>query len=81
MPALPPGREAFTLPLALLTVAGAGGARILPGGAAHFEPPPIMALVLAAILLVLLARAGSNRSGPALRADANRARKCDRRCG
>jgi len=46
MPPLPPGREAFTLPLALLTVAGAGGARILPGGAVHFEPPPIMALVL-----------------------------------
>ena len=56
---LPPGREAFTLPLALLTVAGAGGARILPGGAVHFAPPPLMALVLAAILLVLLARAGA----------------------
>ena len=56
---LTPGREAFTLPLALLTVAGAGGARIVAGGAVHFEPPPLMALVLAAILLVLMARAGA----------------------
>jgi hypothetical protein len=63
IPSLPPGREAFTLPLALLTVAGAGGARILPGGAVHFEPPPLMALVLAAILLVLLARAGAIAPG------------------
>jgi len=50
------GREAFTLPLALLTIAGAGGMRLLPGGAIRFEPPPLMALLLATALVALLAR-------------------------
>lgn len=53
---LPPGREAFTLPLALLTVAGAGGMRLLPGGAIRFDPPPLMSLLLGALLVALLVR-------------------------
>jgi hypothetical protein len=57
--AVPVGREAFTLPLAFLTVAAAGGARILPGGILRFEVPPLMALVLAALLLALLGRSGA----------------------
>jgi hypothetical protein len=57
--ALPAGREAITLPLALLTVAGAGGVRVLPDGALRFEVPPLMALVLAALLLALLGRSGA----------------------
>lgn len=53
---VPAGREAFTLPLALLTVAGAGGMRLLPGGGIRFEPPPLMALLLGTALVALLAR-------------------------
>jgi hypothetical protein len=52
-------REAFTLPLALLTVAWAGGARLLPGGGVRFEPPPLIALLLALLLLALMARGGA----------------------
>jgi hypothetical protein len=52
------GREAFTLPLVLLTVAWVGGARLAAPGI-RFEPPPLMSLVLAALLLGLLTRAGA----------------------
>jgi hypothetical protein len=54
---MPPGREAFTLPLSLLTVAGAGGMRLLPDGAVRFDPPPLMALLLGTLLVGLLVRA------------------------
>lgn len=60
---LPLGREAFTLPLALLTIALLGGARLLPAGGVRFEPPPLMALVLAALLIALLTRAGAMAPG------------------
>jgi hypothetical protein len=53
---LPPGREAFTLPIALITVAGAGGMRLPPGGGVRFEPPPLMALLLGTLLVGLLVR-------------------------
>ena len=56
-PSIPAGREAFTLPLALLTVAGAGGMRLLPDGAVRFDPPPLMALLLGTLLVALLVRA------------------------
>jgi hypothetical protein len=55
-PPVPAGREAFTLPLALLTVAGAGGMRLLPGGVVRFDPPPLMALLLGTLLVALLVR-------------------------
>lgn len=61
--ALPVGREAFTLPVALLTVALLGGARLLPEGGVRFDPPPLMALVLAAMLIALMARAGAMTPG------------------
>jgi hypothetical protein len=56
--AMTAGREAFTLPLILLTVAWIGGIRFTAAGI-RFEPPPLMSLVLAALLLALLARAGA----------------------
>lgn len=56
---VPAGREAFTLPLALLTVAGAGGMRLLPEGAIRFDPPPLMALLLGTLLVALLVRSGA----------------------
>jgi hypothetical protein len=58
-PPLAVGREAFTLPLALLTIALAGGLRVVPEGGVRFDVPPLMALVLAAMLLALMARAGA----------------------
>jgi hypothetical protein len=57
--AVPAGREAFTLPLALLTVAGAGGMRLLPGGVVRFDPPPLMALLLGTLLVALLVHSGA----------------------
>jgi hypothetical protein len=56
---LAPVREAFTLPIALLTIAWAGGARLSVAGELRFEPPPLMALVLSVLLLALMARAGA----------------------
>jgi hypothetical protein len=56
---LPTGREAFTLPLALITVSGAGGMRLLPDGVVRFDPPPLMALLLGTLLVALLVRAGA----------------------
>jgi hypothetical protein len=51
-------REAFTLPLLFLTVALAGGLRVTSTGAFAFLAPPLMALVLAVLLLGTLFRAG-----------------------
>jgi len=52
-------RESFVLPLAFLTVAGAGGLRLAPGtGVLSFVPPPLVTLVLAALLLGVMVRAG-----------------------
>ena len=54
-----PLREAFVLPLAFLTVAGAGGLRLSPdGGSLAFVPPPLITLVLAVLLLGVMVRAG-----------------------
>ena len=54
-----PAREAFVLPLVLLTVAGAGGLRLAPDGVGlSFVPPPLFALVLAVLLLGVMVRAG-----------------------
>ena len=51
-----PLREAFVLPCLFLTVALLGGLRL--GAAVHLVPPPLMALVLAVLLLGSLVRAG-----------------------
>ena len=52
-------REAFTLPLLFLSVAAAGGFRVPAAGAGmQFLPPPVMALVLAVLLMGVMARAG-----------------------
>jgi hypothetical protein len=50
-------REAFTLPLIFLTVALLGGFRMSPTGM-RFVPPPLIALVLAMLLMGLLVQAG-----------------------
>jgi hypothetical protein len=55
---LPAAREAFVLPALFLTVAGAGGLRVAPGGGMSFVPPPLITLVLAVLLLGVMARAG-----------------------
>lgn len=57
-PTFSAGREAFALPLTLLTVALAGGLRIGLDGSFRFVPPPLMALVLAVMLLGVMARCG-----------------------
>jgi hypothetical protein len=49
-------REAWFLPLALLTVALLGG--LEPGRPAPFLPPPLFALVLAVMLVAALVRSG-----------------------
>ena len=52
-------RESFTLPLLFLSVAAAGGFRMPAGGAGmQFLPPPVMALVLAVLLMGVMVRAG-----------------------
>jgi hypothetical protein len=54
------GREALTLPLLFLTVAMLGGVRAgAASSALRFVPPPLIALVLAALLVGLLARSGA----------------------
>jgi hypothetical protein len=54
-----PGREAIGLPLLFLTVAFAGGLRLpSAGGAMHFEPPSLMSLVLAVLLVAAMVRGG-----------------------
>jgi hypothetical protein len=56
---LPVGREAVTLPMLLLTVAGAGGLRVDPAGRLSLVPPSLMALVLGVLLVATLVRAGA----------------------
>jgi hypothetical protein len=51
--------EAFTLPIVFLTVALAGGLRIDARGGLAFVPPPLMALVLAVMLVAVLYRSGA----------------------
>jgi len=52
-------RESFVLPLAFLTVAGAGGLRLSPEGRGlAFVPPPLITLVLAALLVGVMVRSG-----------------------
>jgi len=51
--------EAFTLPLVLLSAALLGGLRIDARGGLAFVPPPLMALVLAVVLLAALHRSGA----------------------
>jgi hypothetical protein len=52
-------REAFTLPLLFLTVTLGGGLRVAANGTLAFAPPPLMALVLAVMLLGTLHRGGA----------------------
>ncbi len=54
---LPVGREAVTLPILLLTVAGAGGLRVDSAGKLALVPPSLMALVLGVLLIGTLVRA------------------------
>jgi hypothetical protein len=56
---LPIGREAFTLPLLLLTVAALGGLRVAAGGHLSFEPPSLVSLLLGVLLLATLVNAGA----------------------
>ena len=52
-------RESFTLPLLFLSVAAAGGFRMpATGTGMQFLPPPVMALVLAVLLMGVMVRAG-----------------------
>jgi hypothetical protein len=51
--------EAFTLPLVFLSVALLGGVRIDAAGRFGFAAPPLMALVLAVVLVAVLFRAGA----------------------
>jgi hypothetical protein len=51
--------EAFTLPLVFLSVALLGGLRIDAAGRLAFAPPPLMALVLAVVLLAALVRSAT----------------------
>ncbi len=56
---LPVGREALTLPILLLTVAGAGGLRVDAAGKLSLVPPSLMALVLGVLLIGTLVRSGA----------------------
>lgn len=51
--------EALTLPVVLLTAALLGGLRIDTAGRLGFMPPPLMALVLAVVLIGALYRSGA----------------------
>jgi hypothetical protein len=55
----PVARDAFTLPLIFLTVALVGGFRSANAQGMWFLPPPLIALVLATLLLGLLASTGT----------------------
>jgi hypothetical protein len=52
-------REAFALPLVFLTVALLGGFRSASARGMWFLPPPLIALILAALLIGLLTRTGT----------------------
>jgi hypothetical protein len=51
--------EAFTLPIVFLSAALLGGVRIDARGGLAFVPPPLMALVLAVVLIGALYRSGA----------------------
>jgi hypothetical protein len=51
--------EAFTLPIVFLSAALLGGLRIDVRGGLAFVPPPLMALVLAVVLIAALYRSGA----------------------
>lgn len=57
--ALPVGRESITLPLLLVTVAGAGGVRVAVDGTLALAPPSLISLVLAVLLIAALVRSGA----------------------
>ena len=59
----PVAREAFTLPLLLLTVGALGGVRIATGGALALVPPSLMSLILATVLVSVLVRSGALAPG------------------
>lgn len=56
---LPLGREAFTLPALLITVAALGGVRVGATGALGFAPPSLIALVLSVLLMAALVSSGA----------------------
>ena len=60
---MPVAREAVTLPLLLLTIAGLGGVRVAPSGTLALVPPSLMALLLATLLLAALVRSGTLAPG------------------
>jgi hypothetical protein len=62
-------REAFTLPLIFLTVALLGGFRSAESQGMRFLPPPLIALILATLLLGLLVRAGALSPDRLMRSD------------
>jgi hypothetical protein len=53
----PAVREAFTLPLIFLTVTLAGGFRVAASGSIRLAPPPLVALLVAMLLVGALLRA------------------------
>jgi hypothetical protein len=62
-------RDAFALPLVFLTVALLGGFRSANGRGMWFLPPPLIALILAALLIGLLARTGTLAPDRLMRSD------------
>jgi len=56
-------REAFTLPLLLLTVGALGGVRVATGGGLALVPPSLMSLILATVLVGALVRSGTLAPG------------------
>ncbi len=56
---LPVSREAVTLPILLLTIAGAGGFRVDAAGTLALVAPSLMALVLGVLLISTLVRSGA----------------------
>lgn len=56
---LPVGREAVTLPILLLTIAGVGGVRVDAAGTLALVAPSLMALVLGVLLIATLVRSGA----------------------
>lgn len=56
---LPPGREAVTLPLLLITIAALGGVRVAASGVLGFAPPSLVALVLSILLIAALVSSGA----------------------
>jgi hypothetical protein len=69
-------REAFTLPLIFLTVALLGGFRSAESLGMRFLPPPLIALILAALLFGVLVRAGALWPDRLLRSDRSALENC-----